>query len=379
MKKQAAAFLIPLLLLSCSESNNRVELGNQTTDFSQLMANSVPAIGQTLTSQEVQLLESKKYQEMNLECNFQKIETAKTVVKIEGDDIYVQETTSFTDLDDKSDVYCAKELPIERKLFKKSLKEEREKLSKWADENGNSCKDQCQTNTIVVNGKLIVQYSGIYNYEGVDAFIQGSLIPNAETPWLSSYLYSEQKVTIQQSNDSLVIKEDYSPSTLDNVDTSKIDFSDYDLEIYNDQSQEVTDEFLKDNGNAEFGDSSKENFITFKKNELIKQLVQVNKRTLLDGTVCFFKKTSNIRSIEKDARISRQKRLKEGTITVVLDGETSSFDTNRTAQADLAKCVNSPKLEDDKTTIYKFLNLNENGTIEFEPTRKSPGKIFSKL
>ncbi|WP_034719494.1 hypothetical protein [Bacteriovorax sp. DB6_IX] len=368
-----------VLLASCSEQSNRVIPDNSATNFDTLFASSTPQVGQQLISDEIQATRLTRYQKLNIDCNFQKIRTTKTVVRVEGDDIFVETVKGFTDLDEKSDDICKEEISISKKLIKKSLKQERSVVSRLQDENKEGCKRECEQNIELENNEAVFVYSGIYEYGKLEAKVEGRIAPNTESPWLSPFLSSNQKVTIVGSHDSIISKQLFTKNFENDVDTSEIDFEEYELAIYKNEAIDRTERFLNENANQIFKTQvdGLEYEITFKKG-LTNKYIQTREIELLDGTRCFIKKESPIELIEEKSNFSRAKRLAEDTITMTLNGEESSYDVNRINQEDLVKCLNTPLMTDDPTIIHKFLKLHENGDIELDIKRQSAGKIYSR-
>lgn len=368
-----------VLLASCSEQSNRVIPDNSATNFDTLFASSTPQVGQQLISDEIQATRLTRYQKLNIDCNFQKIRTTKTVVRVEGDDIFVETVKSFTDLDEKSDDICKEEISISKKLIKKSLKQERSVVSRLQDENKEGCKRECEQNIELENNEAVFVYSGIYEYGKLEAKVEGRIAPNTESPWLSPFLSSNQKVTIVGSHDSIISKQLFTKNFENDVDTSEIDFEEYELAIYKNEAIDRTETFLNENANQIFKTQvdGLEYEITFKKG-LTNKYIQTREIELLDGTRCFIKKESPIELIEEKSNFSRAKRLAEDTITMTLNGEESSYDVNRINQENLVKCLNTPLTSDDPTIIHKFLKLHENGDIELDIKRQSAGKIYSR-
>jgi len=374
MKTKLIPICITLLLFSCGEKSNRVELGNEGPNIASLLEGATPEFGQQVISEELEVSTLSQYERLNVECDFQKVRTTQTVVKIEEDDIYILQEKSFTDLSETSDAICKEQFKIEQTLVKKNLKKEKESLSNTSGEINDNCQRDCNESYNVEDGSFVYNYSGIFKKQGIEANVNGKLIPNEISPWLSPYIYREENVTFSHGNDTIINREQYTRSLDRAFDISHIDFENYELEIYEDISKDVTDAFFQKHNDAIYQDQEQKSSIVFVKAN--NKMIHTSQSTKVQDTKCDLRREYTIGRIEESSSISRRMRLPQTTLTLYITNEHISFKPAQKKNKALCDSIKLPDLEN--RTIHKYIQIKENGNLEYEISRNKLGKIYSK-
>lgn len=173
-------------LTSCGGESNRVEespgivTGSTTPIVTQKI---IPQVGQQVISQRLGKFKLNQIDQ----CQYSQRKLTQTVVKAEGDDIFIFEDLSLTDKTEQSDESCSDIVSKRSRLIKKSLRGELAELELTKKAPMPGCQRDCDSSILSLDKTVIINTKGIYYKNGKEIQRIASYSLNTQTPWLSKY------------------------------------------------------------------------------------------------------------------------------------------------------------------------------------------------
>jgi hypothetical protein len=369
MKHYTLLLLSVLTLTSCGSNSD----GSNGPGVGQFEINKTPKVGQQVTKSytdeenELELYLGDDYSN-SVKCTYANYKTTKTLVKVDGDKIFVYSKGEYSKLIASENANCPSTYSYPGSLKLKSIKGEaaflNREIKKFVTE---ECLSECVSST---SGNKI-SYSGVYGSSSdVNYRIQAVLTVNTNSPWLSPFLSHVGVYSTLDGSQSDTFSSETKIGFLADVDSLNVNFSDYTIEIYNSAALNITNEVMNTVGNTVFlnkiSPTYKASFIT--KDQSL-YFTEEGLYHYGNNVECYTVEFKKISSITKFDDYIYENRLDEDVLVINSDRTIMELNKELTSEEHHVACeaeVNERNTNSGNYTSKYGFKINNDGTLTLD-------------
>jgi hypothetical protein len=381
MKSYSTLLLAALLFTSCGSDSG----SNAGPGAGQFQVNKNPKAGQQTQkiyeneNREIQVYLDDTYTN-SAKCTYDKYTSTKTLVKVDGDDIFVHSFGVYSELI-AGESSCPATYSFPATLKKKSIAGEIKFLEKEVNNFvTEECLEQCSSSRL----GNVIKYSGVYASNSISKFkIDATLVINTESPWLTAIESHSGTYSTLDGSRSEKFSNSITKAFLNDIDSLNVNFDDYSVQIYESKAQDITVAAMSVLTKNTFGQQYNNDYtVSFSSVSGMNSISYAGLYHYGEGVKCYTVNTKEITSITEFDDYIYENRLSEKVLTITTSGDVTTLDLDRTqAQFHEAcqKIVDENNTGDNYTGKYGFM-INKDGSITMDLySRDSEGSLYVAL